>query len=738
MIQAQFIYVLKATGYDDLILNGQNDNNLPRGFDEQRVSITRSPQFYGLFRNYTTSLEFVTTGMLWIQKIYEIEGTEFTINIGIYEYNELPVDSYLLYFSGLVDLSTYTFNETFVSCDINESSLARKIMTRDDVKVNLARLSTVEGEEMEANTLSSVNLHEREIKLTGTYELDSENATVSSSESPITNNAEGFALPIKIVASDIENLVTPVNSGIDQANTLFWENASIDSTFTVTGNIVGTIGVDPTDTQSVVHSIVFRIYDDNTFATWTDSTIWFYDGELEPGQPLDIELNTFFATITSDQIIALIAVSEPQFGSYTATFTQIDIEIEQNQLFDITTANGYLLHESMDRIINTIADDKVFYSDFLGRTDIGYSEKGEGSMYSIHSGKQISGVPDVYPSLSLSEGFRSLNAIFNLGIGIEYDSVSQPFIRLEEKRHFFSGDVIATIHSVNEIQKTVAREWIYNDIQVGYSKSELEFQNGRTEYNNKFNWTTAINTIKNKLDLVSTIRADGYGIEKARRFQYSENPTEDGKEDNDNFIVNIIEDGGNYKSVRNENYDFVENIFSPESAYNLDITPGRMLRKHGHVIRPGVEKYLDKEILFHYAEQKSNMRSQKTGESVIDENEDIDPNTLDSPLWKPEQYSFKSVLTREQLAAISKNPSGIIKFSTTTQENTTKYYYGWILNIEAEDNEATWELLAVDLSSPDVSLIDPEGSSPSQPPIIVDPSKIYGVFEGDFEFVFSG
>ena len=330
--------------------------------------------------------------------------------------------------------------------------------------------------------------------------------------------------------------------------------------------------------------------------------------------------------------------------------------------------------------------------------------------------------------------------MYNIGLGIEFNEVSQPYLRLEEKAHFFSGDVIATIHSVIESKKEVAREWIYNEVEVGYSKSEYEEVNGLEEYNNKFDWATSIRTIKNKLDLVSKFRGDGYGIEFARRKPFSEFPTEDTKYDNDNFTVIVKRDGDNYRSAKDEDYDFVQNIFSPEPAYNLDITPGRMLRNNGGVIRAGLEHYLDEAVTFRFAEQKENLRSQRTGESVIDENEDIDTSTLNAPLWIAEIYSFKSILTREQLAAITKKPQGVIKFSTTTLENTTKYYYGWILDIDAEPDgkEAEWQLLRVNTSSPDVVLNDPEGTPPEQPPIIVDPSEIFGIFEGPFEFVFSG
>ena len=231
--------------------------------------------------------------------------------------------------------------------------------------------------------------------------------------------------------------------------------------------------------------------------------------------------------------------------------------------------------------------------------------------------------------------------------------------------------------------------------------------NGLEEYNNKFNWSDSVHTIKNKLDLVSKIRADGYGIEFARRKQYSDFPTEDTKYDNENFIIVLRKENGLYFSAKDEEYATVENIFSPGTAYNLDITPGRMLRNNGDIIRAGLWHLLDQPLVFNYAEQKSNLRSQRTGGELIEENDDIDVNTLRQSRWIPEIYSFESVLTRELLAAITKNPRGIIKFSPEIPDKTSEYYYGWVLDIDSqpENQSANWQLLRVNIANPDVSRI---------------------------------
>ena len=731
MIQSEFIYVLESEGYGRLVLNGEGDNNLPLGFDEQRVSITRSPKYYGLFREFSTSLRFVKNGRDYIQSVYENEGTEQTINIGVYEYQPSPVDKYYLYFAGLIDLSTYTFTETYVECDINESSLNRKIVSRDDVKVNVADINSVEGVDMGVIDPVTVQLHEREIKLTANYIQAGD--TVISSIGGVTN---GCVLPFDLEAGNIDNLNQQTYGDPNSSTSLFWTKATSAAQLNIRGKLRGRMvaGV----SKVVTVEVIIRRYTDDALTTFTDGSLYSFTGNLQSeNAEFDIDLNLAVFNLGTNEQLAFITKSS-EVDQYFTVLDEIYFEIEQNQLFDTTTANGYLMHEVGDRIIYSISDQQRFNSNFFGRTDIGYPVDGEGSLSTIHNGKQIRAIPGSNPSLTLADWFKGVSSIWGLGMGIEHDEVNQAFVRVEKRSHFFSGDVIATIHNVSEIKKEVAREWIYNECEVGYAKAEYEEVNGLEEYNNKFEWSSSINTIKNKLDLVSKLRADGYGIEFARRLQFADTPTEDSKYDNENFVVIVKRSGDDYASVRAENYDIVENIFSPDSAYNLDITPGRMIRNNGSMIRAGLEKYLDDPLRFRFAEQKADLKSQKIGSSAIVENEDIDVNTLDSPLWIPEIYSFSSVLTREQLAAITRNPNGIIKFSTTTKENTTKYYYGWVLDIDAENREATWQLLRVNTSSPDVVIKDPEGSTPETPPIIVDPGVTFGFFEGPFEFIFSG
>lgn len=741
ILKASRIIVLKSEGYEDLKLETE-----PSGLEDLLVNIHRSRQYFGLFRQVKTGLRWVEEGLEYVQRIYEAEGTEHVINLGIYEYEPPPVDKFKIAYVFELDLSTYKYEENFVSCDINEASFTSKLKNRDDIKVNLSKQESIDGVALPFNATKPIYLHQRAILQTSTLVLNEGTKRVDDYDSPI-DSRKGFSLPINKGAADLQNITDQTQPQQDTVGSIFWnplEDAVPGTlrTVRITGSISAYVDSGVTDTQDKLWQIAIRRFPDNTFTSITSDTIlWQWQGQLENAPPIDFTFDASLFNVTTEEVLSLVFTENTQSfaGGFQVVFTGIDCLIEVLDNFDSTIAQGYLLHEAAQRITEVITDAPgAFKSNLLGRTDLGYNEDGRASLQSLHSGKQIRQFPSTHPSLSLKDFFHSINCMHNIGIGIEYNELGQPYLVLEEKQHFFSGQVIGTLHQVSKLEKDVAREWIYNDIRIGYNKSEYEEVQGLEEYNNKFDWATYIGKIKNELSLVSKIRADGYGIEFARRKSYFNFPTEDTKYDNDNFTVVVRKAGLRLESAKDEEYDIVENIFSPETAYNLDLSPGRMLRRHGNVIRAGLEKQITKPIKFQFAEQKSNMVSQRTGEASIDENADIDASTLDTGLWIPELYSFDSELDAQLLKTIMRNPYGIIKFSAATKEGTERYYYGWIIDVEGNDdtNEATWKLLRVNTQNPDLKLIDPDGDGGSivQPPIV---QQYYG-YESPFDMFYIG
>lgn len=740
MTNKDYIWVLEAEGYGRVALKHN-----PDGWKEQKITIDRSPSFFGLFTSMSGGIRFVKDGYDYVKRIYEEKGFDYEVKLAIYEYRELPEDRDVLEFAGFLDLSTYNISELYIDVDIIESTLARKIASRDDLTMDITDNTSVGNIELSALPSVTARLREREILLSSAYEIDETNADIGSSQSAQTPGANsGIVIPVSLAASDLENLNDIPFGQPDAATACFWNPSGntldVKFNYKLRGNFNG--GPDVTGTRK----ILVREYFDATFTSFADrEELFTTSGNYGVTVPFNLD-DSFELTIPPDSYISFMTYGTAGNDFYQNHFDEAELSFTINEFAEATTSQAYISHEIGRRIIEKIADEengdlkKIFVSDVLGSKELGYENDGKYHEYVNLSGLGIRNFPSPGYKINLKKWFKSMTSMFNLGLGIEYDELNRPYIRLEEKKHFFSGVVAGTLHSVTELEKSVANDWIYNSVKVGYEKSEYEATQGLEEYNNKFEWANSITRVKNELDLVSSIRADGNGIEQARRKPFSLYPTEDTKYDNDNFIIKSTKSGNMWFSDQAENYDIVEEIFSPETAYNLDLTPGRMFRNNGDLVRAGLEKKLNTEITFQGAEQKANLASQRTGSFLITENENIDPSTLTPALWIPEIYKFKSPLTRDNIAKFTRNPNGLWKFSSTTKQNTVNYSYGWIIGVEAdpESRTAEWQLLRANTLSPELTIIDPEGNTPDTPSTPVEDILIPGVFQSTFPIILLG
>src|SRR5690606_33482514 len=106
-----------------------------------------------------------------------------------------------------------------------------------------------------------------------------------------------------------------------------------------------------------------------------------------------------------------------------------EMNVEEDSHFRATNSKMILAHELGDRLAKIITNkEKAFYSEILGRTDIGYPNDGKAALTGFAHGMWIRGF-DRIPitdenkykpfKTSLKDYMQSLSAIWNIGMGIE-------------------------------------------------------------------------------------------------------------------------------------------------------------------------------------------------------------------------------------------------------------------------------------------------------------------------------
>jgi hypothetical protein len=127
-----------------------------------------------------------------------------------------------------------------------------------------------------------------------------------------------------------------------------------------------------------------------------------------------------------------------------------------------------------------------------------------------------------FPSLgpviktNLSDLFDSANPQFNACLGVKRVG-NKDVVFLEKKSAIMDSSVITmSLPKVANLKVSVAIDYYFNWIKVGYPEQKYDEKAGKYEYNCAFQWQAPIRSVAKVLELVSKYRADSYGIEYTR------------------------------------------------------------------------------------------------------------------------------------------------------------------------------------------------------------------------------
>ena len=159
----------------------------------------------------------------------------------------------------------------------------------------------------------------------------------------------------------------------------------------------------------------------------------------------------------------------------------------------------------------------------------------------------------------------NLNKIFYLGCNDQKDC-----IRIEGRIE--QCDNAFVIKDYESARIMPAKEYLLKSITAGYIKWQSDTPYGTDEFN--ANHTYELGGNEGTLSLSSELIGSGYLIEKIRR---QSEPTKDYPTDEDIFIVCVLPTGAGYVAETTENFENEAGIISPTTAYNLRITPSRIM-----------------------------------------------------------------------------------------------------------------------------------------------------------------
>lgn len=404
--------------------------------------------------------------------------------------------------------------------------------------------------------------------------------------------------------------------------------------------------------------------------------------------------------------------------------TDVHMNVISETLEPPTDSKVYMINEAFSRVVENVTNDCMrVKSDYFGRTDsqpYTSAQDGCGSLESITVGKHLRQFPDnlCLMNPSFKDLFESMNAIHNIGYGIEPDA-NRPgyeWLRIEPMSYWYNNTVLMTCDNIPELRRKVMAEWYISLFEFGFEKWEAEQTSGLDEFAVKKQYRTTFSEIKSNLEKRCKFIGSGYSIENTRAEKYIDDSTKDWRWDNDIFVICVRRDGtatAPYSLISVEqgidciNVGTATNIVDPGTIYNARISPNRNLLRWLPYLMANYAHDINNPLsYFRFVDGQGNYLAEmelingclyeKSGVNLA-ENQDIDSGDTNNlaqakPIFKFELIDYDYPMSYTEFKTIRANPRGVVEYRGTDMPALKK---GFIYNIQYKPNTgiATFTLL---------------------------------------------
>ena len=709
----------------------------PIGFQNDEKELTRHEQYHGIISRFSNSSKFIGSGKEYIQLIYDIEGINAEIKMKREERHP-QTDAWTLSYSGYLDLSTWETENNQVSVKFNSGGLEQALKARESEQVEIDRVTTMDGKTIPELEPITVALDGRRIFLKTKYEVQQvENKVTLYNQTNGQTRGSTVPVPLNIVNKSHESAQSPIvstlvggdtwdRSGNGETGLLFFAVSDRDRILKIKFNLSFKVNFLQFDDINFFRFWVrLATYKNASDYIFKENRILFTDDNYS-------RLNRKTFTVNFDETITVLAgeslglVFDQNFDGANGHSAHLEIQlenivsslfIEEDSFFEKSQTKAVLAHELLDRLVTIGTNkEKSFYSEFLGRTDLGYAVDGPGAFTGITHGFWIRQfdklpIPSEVPKVenlfkpmttSFKDATASIDAVWNVGIGIE-TAGNKERVRLEELSYFYNNNVTIRLpFQVKNVKRSVATNYYYSGLEFGSEKGgDYQEAMGLDEFNTRSNYTTIINRVKEVYSRISKYRTDNYGPEFARRKPKSLNDTEDTPYDTDNFMMDLKRGALNVFEQRKWQDDFEKEptgVFNPETANNLRFSPFNCLLRHSWWFGGGFKKYTTDYVRYGSSVANSQLKTKLIGKNEYTENGNIINSELMKPRFFPEWVEFEHVCNFEVMQMVEgktvilgkeiMNFYGLVEFINENNEKEK----GFLFNLKP-NGKGQWKVL---------------------------------------------
>lgn len=710
----------------------------PLGLDGVGVSLHRDPKAHGVATEHTGSLSYVKDGKAYVLKAFEAAGIEADVSSLIEQYDPNNF-RWEPYYAGRLNYLGAEFTATQAKVNLEQSSFLQKFLARDSVQVDVFGSTSVSGAASPAPAPQVVHLHSRALLQRYAASQKAETTVTAPMFGGDSDPSHEQLLYFGFDTAEVNELgLGAVTGGFvtgDAGSAVPIHRAkgpeSLDIDLALFAGVEAHTGTGvPFMRQftKVGGQVFLRVTGQNGLETLLQPEIAAGNLRGDYAGRISVAPRRLHVELQEGDAVYLFAdwfvhdLDGGQFDPYQATITAV---FEPGSYLRLTATNttaatpttGVLLYEGLERLTQALTDEvDVFRSDFFGRTDcaLPYPVDGPGSLTLLTGGFQVRGFPPlsapapVAPATDLrktlttswSEAFTSLQATYNIGYGVEWAvgrrGQAQQVVRVEHFSHFYPADVVLDLTGIGPVPLAthVSADYFYQVAEVGYAQWQAQTAGGLDEFNSRRQFTTPLTKVATTYSQVSKLSASSVLLEATRRDRFDVTATTDTSTDATNFLVCLLRTGTGFETERNQLAARLEGVLSPDSVYNLRLSPARLLRRHGPALRAGLKATTTAAVRFASGEGNTTMVSQFVDEpAAIAENGDVQVRDLPAPLWLPLEYVGQGVpVSRLQLQALLRRPTGRVR--VLDEKGVVRE--GWVLDFKhaATAQTADFTLLA--------------------------------------------
>lgn len=671
-----FRFTLMESSMDDLVLY-----HAPDGWDDYTIELIRHKEYNSVLRTSAEiDLVFYKEGRQFIKTVYIRAGVEGDItllverlNLTTYEYEVYPAPT-------KISLASYLIDEVSVAVKLVDDSFKEKVFNREDIDVDILKLKSIEGYNIEPFDTESIVIPD----------LSIDNDDIATLTGLPVSSSSPFVVPISSVTNNdfTAEMRVPTSTVPDTLEAAFFLSSATSRVLTISGDLQ----CDIRDAISVDYRLVVL---DSSGAVVAKYGVYENSWSLSGDYIFDISFSKQILLNKGESITFQCVYSALNVAtSYHLTITEIYEAPAEKSI------PAYMDYEVFLRICQIITNlDNPFKSDFFGRLDTPlttYTQDGElgaltkGIFIRTGTGINISNTIAV----SLKDYFKAKSAQYRLGLGIEQkDGVNK--VVVENLDYFYTGLPVLDISDrlrPEDIKVAAIPERYYNSAIFGYKKYEYDRSAGALEFNTVSTWTTVLKSIFTSISKICNIRADGQGIMNLLNASSADDYdiTKDVKGDDDLFLISCYRDEllPTLIARTNQGFDYIGGIVYANKLFNIIWSPARNLLRYGADIKAGLKKHLNSFIRWQSTDKNNTLESRLTTETnTVYENGDILANNLNDSLWEPEGFTVTVPLSNAEMRLLYQTPNKYITCSESDE--------GWILSAKTKvkDNMTEFHLL---------------------------------------------